>query len=189
MFEITEKNIEKLTYRDYASKDDGFRYELINGELQMSTAPSFYHQRLSVKLLKLLDDFVSDNSLGWVVDAPTDVILDDNNTLQPDILFISNENLSIIKEDAVYGAPDLIVEIISPSSVYKDRHTKKYLYEKFGVKEYWIVDIANKLIEVFENQDNSFSLFSYVSEKGKITSKILPGFEADILDILPDIKL
>ena len=139
MFEILEKYTKKMTYNDYAAIDDGKRYELINGELIMCPAHSFNHQLSSSDLELLLKLFVKKHKLGWIVDAPTDVILDDNNTVQPDILFISKKNRYKIDEDGgVHGATDLVVEVISPSSKKMDRQIKKDLYEKYGVLEYWI---------------------------------------------------
>ena len=189
MFEIIEKHIKKLTYDDYAAIDDGFLYELINGELRkMSPAPTFFHQRSNIRFGKLIDNFTETNSLGWTSIAPTDVKLDKFNTLQPDILFISKKNrYKISSKGVIHGAPDLVVEIISPSSNKYDRDIKKDLYEKFGVKEYWLFDIAEKTMEVFENVDGKFVLISYAVEKGKLLSKVLPGFEVDIVDILPDL--
>ena len=190
MFELyhtTEK--QKLTYSDYAAKDDGFRYELINGELLMAPAPSIYHQRSNYKLVKLLGNYIDDNKLGWLYDSPTDVILDKFNTVQPDILFVSNENFSRFKENAIYGAPDFVVEIISPYSIHRDRYLKKELYELHGVKEFWLMDIENKSVEVFNNNNGHFDLFSLTVEKGKIESNLFPDLEIMIEDILPDFDL
>ena len=115
-----------MTYSDYAAIDDGKRYELINGDLIMCPAHSSNHQLSSSDLELLLKLFVKKHKLGWIVDAPTDVILDDNNTVQPDILFISKKNRYKIDEDGgVHGATDLVVEVISPSSKKMDRQIKK----------------------------------------------------------------
>jgi Uma2 family endonuclease len=189
MYEIGSKNTEKLTYSDYAAIEDDTRYELINGELIMSPAPSTFHQRANIKLAILLENFAEKHALGIILEAPTDVILDEHNTVQPDILFISKEEFSKIQENAIYGAPDLVVEIISQSTIFADRYTKKELYERTGVKEYWLVDITNKSIEVFENIDGKFTLFSYGTEKGTVKSKFLAGFEVDIENIIQEIKI
>lgn len=190
MFELyNTSDSKKLTYSDYAAKDDGFRYELINGELIMVPAPSACHQTTNKKLLIKLDEFIESNSLGELFIPPMDVVLDDNNTVQPDILIVLNENVSKIEENAIYGAPDFVVEIISPGSVIKDRHIKKEFYEKSGVKEYWIVDINNQTVEVFQNIDFKFELFSYAFEKGKILSYLFPEFDISIENIMPDFKL
>jgi len=187
MFELTNTYKKKKTYSDYAAKDDGYRYELINGELIMVPGPSKFHQKSGGDLYVSLYLFITGNNLGEIYYAPYDVILDENNTVQPDILFISNENSLNNQDKALYGAPDLVVEIISPSSVIYDRNIKKELYEKYGVKEYWLVDIENKTVEIFENIEGKFSLFSYAVEKGKLTSKVLNGFEVEIKDILPNL--
>jgi len=187
MFELTNTYKKKLTYSDYAAKDDGKRYELINGVLKMSPAPSMFHNRSNIKLVNLLYFYVENNYLGWVFDSPADVILDKFNTVQPDILFISKDNKYKIKRNGVCGAPDLVVEIISPSSIDYDRTIKKDIYEKFGVKEYWLIDIDNKTIEVYENIDGIFTLYSCADENGHIISKILPGFDAELIDFLPDL--
>ena len=187
MFELYNTSEQKkLTYSDYTAKDDGFRYELINGELLMSPAPSFFHQMSNSDLALFLKLYIKEHSLGWVVEAPTDVILDNYNTVQPDIIFISKENFSKIKKNAMYGAPDLVVEIISPNSIRRDRYIKKELYEKHGVKEFWLVDIENKSVEVFNNNDRHFELFSLTVETGKIESNLFPELEILIESILPD---
>ena len=188
MFEILEKYSKKMTYNDYAAINDGKRYELLNGELIMVPAPSFNHQRSNRNFFRIFDSYINDNSFGEVVFAPTDVILDDNNTVQPDILFISKKHRYKIDEDGgVHGAPDLVVEVISPSSKKMDRQIKKGLYEKYGVLEYWIIDLKEKSAEVYENIEGKFNLFSYAVEQGKLTSKLLLGFEVNLEDILPDL--
>ena len=190
MFELyhtTEK--QKLTYSDYAVVEDGFRYELINGELLMAPAPSTFHQESHYYLMIILSDFIRRNNLGRIYYAPTDVILDEFNTVQPDILFISKENLSKIKRNAIYGAPDFVVEIISPYSIHRDRYLKKELYELHGVKEFWLLDIENKSVEVFNNNNGHFDLYSLTVEKGKIESNLFPDLEIMIEDILPDFDL
>ena len=189
MLEFSGNTAKKFTYNDYVAIDDGYRYELINGVLKMIPGPATSHQRMSLKLASIIDYFIEDNDLGSVFESPIDVILDEENTVQPDILFISLENQSKVKENAIYGAPELVIEIISPSSVKADRYIKKSLYERFGVLEYWIVDIANKTVEVFELADSKFQLFSITEEKGKIDSKLLPGLNIEFDKILQKIKL
>jgi Uma2 family endonuclease len=182
---ITEEKI--WTYEDYLELDDGIRYEIIKGELSMVPAPSLYHQRLSRKIEMIFIEYIEKHNLGEIFDAPVDVILDEQNTVQPDIVFVASENSHILKYKGIFGAPDLIVEIISPSSVYRDTHEKKNLYEKFDVKEYWIVDMGNVAIEVFTLQNQKYELFSFVAEKGSVKSKIIEGFELDITKIMPNL--
>jgi len=140
----------KLTYEDYrnAPESERERYELFEGELVMVPSPSEYHQRISVNLEFLLCGFVKQRDLGFVYDAPLDVILSDDTVLQPDILFIGKERAKIIAEEGIRGAPDLVIEILSEATAKRDRTYKKTLYARHGVKEYWLVDPATKTVEV-----------------------------------------
>lgn len=161
------------------------RYEIINSELyDMSPTPNSEHQRISRELEFLLISFVKKNKLGEVFHAPFDTILDKRNVVQPDILFIANDNSKIITKKCIEGVPDLVVEIISPSSYYRDQVEKKDLYERFGVKEYWIIDPANKVIQIFILQENKYVLHAFIAEEGKVTSSVLQGFEVTIDDII-----
>ncbi len=161
------------------------RYEIINSELyDMSPTPNSQHQRISRELEFLLISFVKNNKLGEVFDAPMDVILDKRNVVQPDILYVAKENSHIITKKCIEGVPNLVVEIISPSSYYRDQVEKKELYERFGVKEYWIIDPANTVIEIFTLKENKYVLHAFIAEEGKVYSAMLQGFEVNIHDII-----
>jgi Uma2 family endonuclease len=131
--------------------DDTFFYELLEGELVKKSAPNPFHQRVSRNLSFALHTFVSQNNLGEVFYAPIDVFLDESNLLQPDVLFLSNDKKHLVTIDGIMGAPDLVVEIVSPSTVKRDRGGKMSVYERFGVLEYWIVDIRTRSVEVYVN--------------------------------------
>ncbi|MDH4129860.1 MAG: Uma2 family endonuclease, partial [Spirochaetota bacterium] len=123
------------TYIDYTNLTDDKRYEILEGELiEMAPAPNFKHQTISMKLGSKIWTYVQQQNIGQVVASPIDVIFDDYNTLQPDIIYISNDNKKIIKEKGVFGPPDLVIEIISQSTVTKDREIKFSIYEKFKVR-------------------------------------------------------
>lgn len=161
------------------------RFEIIDSELyDMSPTPNTEHQRTSRKLEILFIQFVEQNQLGEIFHAPFDVILDKKNVVQPDILFIAKDNLKVITKKCIEGVPDLVVEIISPSSFYRDQVEKKELYERFGVKEYWIIEPANKVIQIFTLQENKYMLHAFVAEEGKVTSTLLNGFEVNISEII-----
>lgn len=179
----------KMTYRTFREMEfddnDNFLYELLNGELVKKSAPSVSHQRMVVDLVFKIKLFIQETNAGEVLCAPVDVYLDDENVPQPDIVFVSEKRLKIIDENEgiVMGAPDLVVEIISPSSLKRDRFDKKELYERFGVKEYWLVDPNNTTIEVHKNRKNGgFKLFSFAAVKGKIKSSVLKEFQLDVAD-------
>ncbi len=157
----------KCTYEDYLKTPEDKRYELINGELIMTPSPTPYHQRVSRKLEFILESFITKNNPGEIFYAPCDVYLDNENVVQPDILFISKDRLDIIGKKNIQGAPDLVVEIISENSVYRDMVQKKRLYARFGVKEYWIVIPEEKEVEVYILKGNGYLLYKTFS-KGDI---------------------
>lgn len=171
-----------LTYDDYVTfpDQDGIRKEIIEGELFMSPAPSIKHQVILRNLLRIIDNFVLENKLGEVLFAPCDVILSNINIMQPDILFISNENREILTALNIKGAPDLIIEILSPSTIENDRIYKKLVYEKFGVKEYWIVDPEEEMIEVWSLKDDRFQLFKKIKKDQQFKSKLLGDLELNL---------
>ena len=138
----------KMTYEQYCLlPEDGKQYELIDGELFMTPAPKPRHQKIVLRLTEQLSRFVRENSLGEVFVAPVDVLLERHTVVQPDVLFISTPRLSIVGEEAIEGAPDLVVEVLSPSTFYKDLRKKMTAYSQFGVQEYWIVDPETQSIE------------------------------------------
>lgn len=150
----TEKKI--YTLEDYQLLDEGEPYQLINRELIMSPAPSSRHQEISGDIYYQIRHFLIENPIGKVYSAPIDVHFDEHNVYQPDIIFVSNERKNIIRIDGVYGAPDLVIEILSPFSGYYDSNPKKKIYEKFGVNEYWIIDPPDSEVIGFENLDCEF---------------------------------
>ncbi len=175
---------EKLwTYRDYLELNDDKRYEVINGRLYEMPAPHFEHQDIGMTLAVLIYNFVKLKKLGKVLPAPFDVILSEDIVVQPDIVFISKENLKNIKEGRLFGPPDLVVEVVSPASYYRDRYEKFRIYEEAGIKEYWIVYPGEKAIEVWVSKEGKYELHSIASGEGKVKSKVLKGFEVDLKKI------
>jgi Uma2 family endonuclease len=152
---------------------EGTLAELINGQIYMSPTPTNLHQRISRKLEIKLIEFIESNFLGEIFHAPLDIYFDSEaNAVQPDIIFISKENASQPLDEVPYkGVPDLLVEILSPSNNKHDLVVKKELYEKFGVKEYWIVEPFSKEVTVYKLQGSSYILAS--KEIGKVLSPLL----------------
>lgn len=173
------------TYQQYLELDDEQRYEIIDGELILSPAPSTRHQAISLELVLRMNAWVGERNLGQVFYAPVDVVLNDDEVVQPDILFIRRENAGIVGERAIHGAPDLAVEILSPSSVRLDRHRKRALYERAGVREFWLVDPANRVIEVFGLREGGYELASFAAEQGQVASGVLEGFVAEVAEVIP----
>lgn len=153
-------------------------YEFINGVAHFMPSPTTTHQCILRRICRLMDSFVESHGLGEVLFAPLDVYLSDEEYYQPDMLFVSNERKSIIQE-RIYGAPDLVVEVLSPSNGYKDLTHTKRMYEAFGVREYWILDPLEKAVEVLFNGENGFQIASKAYSKGFVQSQILSGFAVD----------
>lgn len=169
----------KCTYADYVQLPEGSPYQLIGGELVLTPSPETQHQRISRKLLLKMASFVEEHDLGEVFDAPTDVYFNDKETYQPDVLFIPWEREIIVEKHRINGAPDLVVEILSPSTANDDITTKFRIYEQYGVKEYWIIDPSNKRTEVYLHNDGRLTLIQRVDGKGLIKSKVLSGFAVE----------
>jgi len=171
-----------LTYDDYAALPaDGRRYEIHDGELSVTAAPSPQHQMVSLNLVRLLDQHVRTTSLGKVLYAPLDVILSETSVVQPDIVYVSQDRLGTISGRGIEGAPMLIVEILSPSTTRIDRRTKRELYARHGVPCCWLVDPESRAIEVLALGAEGYSLAARVSGAGPVS---LPPFSD--LALVPD---
>src|SRR5947199_7540330 len=128
MAAVVEKPVKRWTYEEYYRLDDDHRYEIIDGNLLMAPSPDMWHQDWSRDLTLVVATHVKRHNLGKVFVAPFDVVFDPENTVQPDLIFVSTANLGIIKPRAIFGTPDLLIELVSPSSVRRDRYDKKDLY-------------------------------------------------------------
>ena len=173
----------KLTYADYCRTPDDERYELLDGELIVAPAPNSAHQRVDAKLGWRLAQFVEQWGLGQVFSAPYDVVLSETDVVQPDLLFISNERAYIITPANARGAPDLVVEIISPSTAERDRSLKRALYARYGVREYWLVDPDTRIVTVLLLDDGAFVEIAHYGAGQTLTSSTLAGFTANLDDI------
>ncbi|MCG6168762.1 Uma2 family endonuclease [Leptospira sanjuanensis] len=167
------------TGKDFALLPEGTLAELLDGEIVMVPARIPEHQRVSGKLFTLLLPCVERKKLGEIFFSPIDVFLDEHNVVQPDLVYISNAKNSIIGEKRIEGAPDWVAEILSEGNAYHDLKTKKKLYEKYGVREYWIVDPMERSVDVYSNGEGGFKLIASASS-GKITSTVLEGFFVEI---------
>jgi len=167
------------TYADYEKLPQRPAYQLIDGDLVMTPAPTPYHQIILGRMHLTITEFVHFNKLGTVFLSPIDVYLSDTETYQPDIIYISNQRRLLIGEKKIEGAPDLVVEILSPGTGYYDLTHKRNVYQTSGVTEYWIVDPQEKTIMVFENGGGEFRVASEVRKEGKAASTLLSGFMVD----------
>jgi Uma2 family endonuclease len=165
----------KHTYADYLGAPGDKRYELIDGGLIVVGSPSIAHQTASMGLSLEVGSFVRERALGQVFHAPTDVILTDTDVVQPDLVFVSKERGQVVTSANIQGAPDLVVEILSPSTASLDRTTKRGLYAEHGVKEYWIADPVAQTVAVMLLRDGRFEVVGEYGREDALTSPTLPG--------------
>ncbi len=173
----------KSTYEDYAKTPDDERWELIDGELIMAAAPSVSHQRVVFALGKAMDAFVVERELGEVMVPAPDVVLSDTNTVQPDLLFVSKERADIITPANVQGAPDVMVEVRSPSTARLDWVVKRELYARYGVKEYWLVDPDVETATVLLLGERGYEEATTYWKGQVLTSPTLEGLAIDLNDV------
>lgn len=173
----------KYTYEDYMRTPDDVRYELLDGELILSPSARTAHQRTSINIEHPLIAFVKENKLGEVFHAPYDVVLDNFNVVQPDILFVSNERARIITDLNIQGAPDLVIEILSPSTAQRDRTQKRDLYAQHDVKEYWQGDTDARSMQVLTLENGVYRVAGIYTAGQTIVSPLMPDFSLNIDDI------
>lgn len=158
--------------------DDGNIYELIEGELIVSSAPSLMHQRVIKNLIRELANFLTRTPIGEVFPTPG-VIFDRHNSVIPDIVFITNEQLEQVgSEPHIKLAPALAVEVVSPGreNARRDRVKKLHVYGRFGVGEYWVVDPHARTIELYRHNAGALALSATLAGEDEITTSLLPGF-------------
>ena len=178
---IAEKLGNGFTYNDYLLWPDGERWEIIGGEAYAITpAPSIRHQRISIYLCAQFSMFFKGKNCE-PFSAPTDVVFDEQNIVQPDLLVVCDKNK--ITEKNIQGAPDLIVQILSPSTALKDKREKKALYESFGVREYLLVYPADDLVERFVLGDAGFAVGEVFGWEEVLPLAIFPELRLNLWEV------
>lgn len=174
----------KYTAEDYMMLEEGAPFQLINYDLIMSPSPTPFHQSICLRISAMLLSFLDGtNNKGIVLPAPMDVKFDNGNVLQPDVLYISAERKADLVKDRIEGAPDLVIEILSPSNAYYDLRQKKDIYQKYGVKEYIIVDPIAFTFESYTLRDNVYQLHQKAEKSETLDSVLLPGLSFDLSKI------
>lgn len=174
-----------FTYEDYKSLTETTdrRYELMDGELCSVPSPTTIHQTIAQNLEYLLVQHVRATRCGRVLDAPLDVVLgagDRRDVVQPDILFVAAPRTAIITIEEVVGAPDLVIEILSPSSKKTDRGYKHSLYERSGVREYWVVDPEFSSVDVFVLGPTGLGPATTYRAGSELTCGVMPGLRVPL---------
>ena len=176
----------KLTYEDYVHfPDDGRRHEILDGEHYVTAAPYPRHQAILGELYYWIRSFLGQNRLGRVFFAPVDVLLSRHDIVQPDLLFISNERLTVLKEKNVQGAPDLVSEVLSPSTRRIDEGLKLNRYELLDVREYWTVDPSRNVVRVYRRAGDRLRKEAELTAAAgdRLTTALLPGLEIPLAEL------
>lgn len=182
---LEELAVGQQTYADYCQLPEGAPYQLIGGELIVTPSPPMYHEIVRSNIRFEAEQFVRKNKLGKLFCAPADVYLGEKEVYQPDIFFVTKGRFPIIEKNRLNGAPDWVVEILSPSTGYYDLRKKYRVYEERGVKEYWIVDPEEKVVQVFVLHEGKF-LLDQEAREGEIVSRVLAGFSIPVADVFRD---
>lgn len=170
---------EKLAYSDYLlCPDDGKRYEILDGNLYVTPAPSPFHQRVSKRLQRQLEAYFEARGLGEVFNAPIDVILAPHDVVQPDLVVVTNATQ--VSRRGIEGPPTLVVEILSPTTVDRDRMLKARRYAELGVPHYWLVDPEGHRVECYRAQGGAYALAVQGEGDQSLTHPDWPGFSLSL---------
>jgi len=170
----THVQTELLTADDYRATPEGTRYQLVEGELIMAPALNRFHQDILSNLHVLLTSHVRSKRLGKVYIAPFDVYLGDHDVVQPDVLFVSNERLGILQDDGAHGAPDLVIEILSPATAQLDKKRKRAVYARAGVKELWLVHPDMRQIHLYDFARDTMRAVRVLDDDESFDTPLLP---------------
>ncbi len=173
----------RLTYADYLKTADDERYELLDGKLVSSPSPRELHQYTLGRLFLQLGTFVYGRNLGKVYCSPFDVVLSETDVVRPDLLFVSRTRAGIITADNVRGAPDLVIEILSPVTADRDGTLKLDLYARHGVREYWIVDPDAMTVMLLWRGRGRFDVVGIYGAEQSLRSPTLRGFIIPLQEI------
>lgn len=176
----------KFTYEDFVNfPDDGKRHEIIDGEHYVTPSPNTKHQTIVFNLAAAFAGYLRTHAVGAAFVAPFDVVFSDLDIVEPDLLYISSNRASILTDQHVRGAPDLVVEILSPGTRKTDEVTKRKVYERFGVLEYWIVDPELETIKIYRRIEEAFARVAELSAEASdvLATPLLPDFSAALAEI------
>jgi len=164
----------------FDTPDDGKVYEVIDGELYVGPAPAPRHQFVISRLTGRIEPFVAARRLGVVFTAPIGVVLDEENGIEPDLIFIAEHRRHIITDQSVAGPPDLVVEVLSPRSGQRDRNLKFRRYARSGVPHYWIVDPAARTLEAYQLENGNYTLIGTYRSGDVFHPELFPGLAIEI---------
>ena len=177
---------ERATYREYAAwPDDGKRYEILDGVVSAMSAPTRPHQEVAAQLWRELDRQFSTSNAGRAWIAPLDVVFGEDTVLQPDVIAVRSERLEIARTEAVFGAPDFVAEILSPSTSPRDSLDKRLVYERHGVREYWILDPSARVLWQLALANGVLSEVDRFENDAEVESRAFPGLRVNLASVWP----
>jgi Uma2 family endonuclease len=181
---VTKHSSAKLTYDDFAQiPNDGLLHEIIDGEHYVTPAPSKRHQRILLRLSVLVENHLQQHRVGEVFFSPFDVLLSEFDILEPDLLFISHARSALLTEKNLQGAPNLVVEILSPSTASRDKRLKREVYERTSVDEYWVVDPDRDVVDVYRRSGAAFVDAVRFGREQTLTTPLLPTLEIPLAKV------
>jgi Uma2 family endonuclease len=188
---MAPETLTNFTYDDLLEMpDDGRRYEILDGELIVNASPIPRHQIITFNVATMLRSYVKPRQLGTVFISPLDVVFSQEWVVEPDVIYIRRERLSIMTRTNVSGAPDLTVEVLSESTRKRDEIKKRHAYEDFGVAEYWIVDPELESMKVYRRNERGrydrVVEVSMESEGAFFTSPLFPGLEISLAEVFAE---
>jgi Uma2 family endonuclease len=173
-----------LTYDDYCLlPNDRNRYEILDGELSVTPAPTTRHQTALGNLYRFLANHIVANQLGKLFIAPTDLILASTTVVQPDLIFVGNDRLNIVTERAIEGSPTLVIEILSPTTHRTDRVTKAQLYAKYQVPQYWLMDPDQQTLEAYELVIDRYDLAASARDAEVFAPSLFSGLSIQLSNL------
>lgn len=179
----------RMTWSEYQQlPEDGYRYEVLDGQLMMSPAPGRRHQQVSMNLSFLIETWRRQTApAGVLLAAPFDVVLADDTILQPDLVYIAPPNLSLLVGERLCGAPDLAVEIFNARSAARDRVAKLQAYARFGVPEYWLVDLEGRIVTMLGLDAGQYTAIASGTGRTPLASRVLAGLRVAPADVFEGI--
>jgi Uma2 family endonuclease len=176
-----------LTVQDYFDLPEGSpRCQLIEGDFHMMPPPNRFHQSVQINIAAMIKLHLNKHPIGKVYCAPIGVILSEMNAFEPDVVFVSKKRAKILSERGIEGAPDFVVEILSPGTTRYDKGPKRAIYARSGVTELWLVEPVKREIDVFYLQDDPERPVATYAERDKLSSPLLPGLAFDCRQIFAD---
>ncbi|MEA2166506.1 MAG: hypothetical protein QOK37_4633 [Thermoanaerobaculia bacterium] len=175
----------KMTYEDLLLlPEDGLRHEIIDGEHCVNASPIARHQRVSYRLILAIGNYLEEHAVGELFHAPFDIVFSRFDVVEPDLLYVSNERRDIVTTKNIQGPPDLLIEILSESNRKYDEVTKRALYERSGVGEYWIVDPSADVVRVYRfSEAGHYDSAAELSRGDILTSPLFPSLEIKLARI------